>query len=391
MDIKLDINPATRAYLNALVNPFGATEPVQIPDRSIASTMCMRDHYQATTFTNNSTVACDGLLLWLWYGNSSCIGDYSADPAGIYGISVLPLSGGVPKLTAGGKYNNVFMDNYTTILGLSGSYSRDTALITGMRLVAGGLRVYSTTEVVTDSSAQRVIEFIGGRLSPAEIADMINDGTDVYSALRTSRASQVFTNQQGCTVRWNPLQSARMTEMYAPTELQNNTGKATIKWDQYHCPAIAINFKDTVASGGGEFPIVGHAIQWLECSLKHPTPLYSQPAPVDPGLDEIVQVLSACSDCFPQVAAGFSFKSFDSKLDQFLLDASKVVRDSTIFGGRRSAPNLAIKYGAKIAARQIRKQKKKRLKQRRKVKMVNLGGTRKLPTSTNDVPNIRKR
>jgi hypothetical protein len=370
---KADINRYTEDYMNAVVDPFGATEPARITDRSTDSTTSFRDHYQATGLINQSSNAINGVFLWVSYGNSLLQSDYSAEVNSVYGVSYMGLIAGVPDLGSGGVYHNLFGDNYPTIMGASTSYTRQNSLISGMRQVAAGLRAYSTTEVVTDSSAQRVIEFIGGQLTPNDIWNALDQTLDLLSTLRTSATSQVYTNQDGCTVRLDPLQSDRMTHLYQPSELSNNSGQATIKFDQYKMPCIAINFKDDIAPAAS-IPIVLHYIQWLECCLKHPTPIFASPSPVDPGLSELVQLMSACKGCYPLVAKGRSFRSFRARLPEFLREAAKI--------GATFMPAYAqpIKLGGHVvAALASNKASRKRQRRQRKRRNANvaLAGTRR--------------
>jgi hypothetical protein len=386
--IHYELNKHTQDYMNAVVDPFGATEPARITDRSTESTTSFRDHYQTSGLVNNSSNAVDGLFCFLSYGNHLLQSDYSADINAVYCLSYFGLINGVPDLGTGGVYHNIFGDNYATIMGSSSSFTRQNALISGMRQVAAGLRLFSTTEVITDASAQRVVEFIGGQMTPNDIWNALDQSLDLLSTLRTSRSSQVYTNQDGCTVRLNPLQSDRMTQLYAPSELGNNSGRATIKFDQYAMPCIAVQFKDSIAASG-QIPVVMHYVQWLECALKHPTPIYASPSPVDPGLDELVQLMSACTGCYPLVAKGRSFRSFKAKLPQFIREASEIA--ATRFPGYASSLRFGGKLGAALASNKASRKRKRKLKSRRRVgvrrRNVALPGTRPMGTKAKSVRN----
>jgi hypothetical protein len=385
-----EVNKATEDYMNAVVDPFGATAPARITDRSTEATTSFRDHYQTSGLVNNSSNSVDGLFVFLSYGNHLLQSDYSADVNSVYSLSYFGLINGVPDLGTGSVYHNIFGDNYQSIMGASSSYTRQNSLISGIRLVAGGVKVFSTTEVVTDASSQRVVEFIGGQMTPNDIWKGIDQSLDLLSTLRTSPVSQVYTNQDGVTVRWDPLQSERLIANYQPSELGNNSGKGTIKFDQFNVPCIAIQFKDSIAASG-QIPVVMHYIQWLECNLQRPTPIYSAPAPVDPGLDELVQLMSACKGCYPLVAKGRTFRSFRAKLPEFMREAAAI--GATKFPQFGRAITLAGNIGASLSSNKAsrkrqRKQRSRGRGKRRQTRNVALPGTRSMGRQLKPVRNF---
>jgi hypothetical protein len=353
--------------------------------------MSLRDYNNGSSLLNHAAVGINGVALWLEIGNTNLSQTYSTSNGLLYALSYVGLIDGVPQLDASSKYRSLVLDNYQTIMGSATSFDRDNSLITAIRLVAGALRTYSTVEVVTDSSAQRVVEFVGGQLTPTSLADAINDGSNLHSVLRTTEGSNVYTNQDGVSVRWNPLQSERLMELYSPTELINNGGNSTIRFEQYKMPIITVQFSQEVAAGAA-MPLITHSIYWFEATLKHPTPLYSNPSPVDPGFNQMVQLMSACSGCYPMVASGHTFKSFMFNLPRFIEESAQVLARSTLFGSPHSVGNQSILAVAKLSSKALKRRRKrnkrKRINRNNNISNnVQLGGTRKLPSAKRNVRN----
>jgi hypothetical protein len=289
------------------------------------------------------------------------------------------------------KYHQRVLDNYANLFGSSTGFDPDEALITGCRIVGAGLRVYSTTEVVTDTSGQYVTEFIGGQMSPTELGSLYDTGTAPGGALRTSRYSQVYANQDGITVRYDPFQSDMQRTLLGGLQLKSSDSRAWF-FDMIHLPAVVVHFSQAVATTAS-FPLIVHAVTWLECSLKHPTPLYAQPSPVDHNFDRIIATIVSSPEIYPFVAKGRSFQHVLRKLPQLLREADKLAAQASKLGSEYPAITSVIRAGGRALKRRRKRRKRVRRQSRRGGRggrnNAQLGGTRAPPRMPRTVKNSR--
>jgi hypothetical protein len=78
-------------YLNAVVNPFGADAPAQIPDMNTAATISVRDYLQGYQIGNYSSGDAFGVVIWLGYGGNVTQNTLGNVPAVAYSLNWAPL------------------------------------------------------------------------------------------------------------------------------------------------------------------------------------------------------------------------------------------------------------------------------------------------------------
>jgi hypothetical protein len=283
----LDINgipvqTETVNFINAVLDPFKATEAAKVPDFQKTSSCCMRDYIDAKTLSVDS--ANTGLfLMWAWGMNSMIMniiasGDF--DPDQYYYLIAIPFG------STGVLYYNeaviIGYINFSTIMGMSTSGVADfSGLCEALRLFAGGIKVLPAIETITSSDTIAVRNYWGGNVTPSDIFNIMDEATlentsktkktkekltsikenyvdakddsksdeiyvtkrmrmsgkslksifmrngvrevnsslDVHELIRNLANTQEFPNAEGCTVRYNPFQFEEQLEMIPIEEI----------------------------------------------------------------------------------------------------------------------------------------------------------------------------
>lgn len=301
-------NVNTNNFLNAVTNPFGATEGTQVPDRFSGNTVCLTDWAEQTptvggALLTDMTAICTMVLI----NYSQLKTTYASDSNRQYQVVTFPLTnaGSLISLTAGGKITSYGSANIGTITGTSLSYDLDDCLVDAYRIFSTGLRVWPLLEVVTDTSTFHIIRHFGGLITPNTVYRSIVDGTNFLDVAKNTVGFKEYAGYEGVTARYNPFVNSFALDMYSLDEHND----AAINWQSIPVPFTISIFSGAVQSTDSA-GILFNARYWLEGQLSLPTPIYASMSPIDLGYYNISQLMSRPSNTFPMVVAGHSFLAF---------------------------------------------------------------------------------
>jgi hypothetical protein len=353
----------TENYLNAVVNPFDADEPCQVPDLSTESSICLRDNGETSGLTYTDATEIYGICCFLFYGYSGFKNAYAGqDQNGqdavntVYGVGYffIDATGVVilPQAT-NTEYGVWTPNNYQTIMGSAANVNTNNSLVTSIRPMAAGLRMLPTIEQVTDSSKTYISYVIGGQISPAELSSAITNSYDVRTMLKNTPDSEIYGNNAGVCTRYDPFQNTdQLTYPTLPRLIDDSWGR-----DPIRMPCFVAQFSQGVSTTNPQVPVIVHQQWWFEGVLKSPTPIYSVRPPIDPAFDQVKAAVTQ-SNVYPLVTKGHSFDAFLDNVDLFLRHARRIQREgSKIY---RSSRNIARRFRTNPNKRKKRKKRKKR-------------------------------
>lgn len=361
-----NIRPATRDFINAVVNPFSADQPARVPDFESLQSVCFRDQAEIATpgagfDTPNPGQVISGVVFFTSYGwtqmkNTFC--DPTADES-VYHVGMIGFDavGGPLFVTATTFYESFLSQNYDTIFGNLGGGLPNSggALVQAHRVVANGLRILPAIEMVTDTTIPYVSYYTSGQNTATELQLWMNgSGVDIRTLVKNSPHAEVYGNSEGTSNRYDPAQKSGLFEVIQ----LNNWGNDAKRKDDIRMPTVAIQFSQAITIGD-PMPIICHIQWWLECELRQPTPIATSPSPVDAAFDSVMIMLSSSDDIYPVVTKGHSFKNFARGLPRFARLAGEIMTNSSLVGG------LAMAGGA-IGERIIQKRKRKKRRKRRR-------------------------
>jgi hypothetical protein len=374
---ELHLSPSIRNYISAVVSPFDATQPAQIPDLNSDNTLSIRDAIEGSTPTNETADSISGALFWISFGYSYNQATYGQSSALIYAFNWLALdSNGLPVLDASGEYFMGSFQNYATITGSTTTVLAKSALMQSLRVIACGLRILPTIEMVTDPSQVYCRYIIGTQLTPSDIASGIANTQNFFTLAKNAPSAKVYANNEGCCSRFDPFQADFVTEMRDLSQFYSNT----IRWDSIRLPSILVNFSAPIIALD-TLPIIFSSQLWLEGSLRQPTPIFSTSSPVDPAWSTIKPMFSLPCDIHPLVTSGHSFPMFMANAPAFINTVANGIRSSS----RIAASGLNLYRQIRRFPRRVKRQaRNNRLKRKRK----NRNKTRTLPR--NSLPGTRK-
>lgn len=334
----MQFSNSTRDFINIVTNPLDSNKPAQVPDLQQFNSLCLVDSAHITNPVNPTlSTAAGGIIAWVRCHYSTMDSANNPNPNRIYTLNYTSISSANVILSdAGGDTRSVVPVNMTTILGGT-QYTPNSALITSCRVMSMGLQLLSTVEVVTDTSQIYITQIVGGQMSMSELNSINNNNSDVLLALKNSSCSKIFSNSEGCSGRYDPFQNEEQLNVLDGS-LMYSTAKA---FDWYKMPVIIAKFSQTVASGS-QLPVILNARFWIEASLRQPTPIYSQPSPIDPNFSLVRSILSGCTEVFPLVAKGHSFTAFVSSNPRIISVISRVLQQSSVFLNRINKGRLPI-------------------------------------------------
>lgn len=297
----------TRNFLNAVVNPFGASDCARVPDRYSGNTVCLTDWIDYQPATGGDPATGSSYLVTMILPNySSLKAAYASSNALQYQVVTIPLTAaGVVNLTASNQITSNVFQNYSTITGSTTTYDDDECLVDFYRIYSMGLRQWPAVEMVTDTSVSHILRFYGGMISPAAVYRSILDGTNLLNIIKQSDGIKSFPGYQGCTVRWNPFDQDFVLEMMS---LVNHNQQAR-DFSGVPVPVICAAFSKTLINTD-TVPLYTQARVWLEGQLSLPTPIYSNASPIDYNYNTIAQYMSRPSNEYPFVTEGHSFAAF---------------------------------------------------------------------------------
>jgi len=203
--------------------------------------------------------------------------------------------------------------NYGTIMGNSTStadaYDSD-AMVTGLRTLGFGMRIWPTIERVTDSSTLAVAKYYGCSMTPFQL-NRCNFGSQhvsLYTAMKECPGFWEGNNSEGITIRFNPFQRTFLdfTKMFS---LQNLTDP-NITLDDAAFPLIVVQLTapinwTTTATACPFNIMIRHN---FEAVLNIPTPIVSSRPPLSLELRTFCDLMGYDSQKFPIVVSGHTFK-----------------------------------------------------------------------------------
>jgi hypothetical protein len=384
----LQLSPAMHDYIQAVVDPFGATQPAVIPDSMNDLSLCLRDNYEASTSINNFTADVHGVLIWIAYGYSTLQYDYASINGLVWTVNVLGLDeNNYPVLNASGKYISSSGLNYSVISGSVTSVDITTSLISRIRPISAGLRVLPVIEAVTDPSQNFMSYIIGGQLAPADMFTAIDNGAvNLETLVKNSKGAKIFANNRGCTVRADPFQAEFQMDMF----MLEQAYSSTIRWDAVRVPVILAKFNQPIATTEA-MPFIVNAQWWFECGLKQPTPIYSDDSPCDPCFEQIKSILSFPCEDHPYVVSGHSFKKFNPGSPAFLKTLAFALKMSSKIPGISFSGAEQLLLDTSRGLRYVAKRRKQSRRNRRRQKQTpGLSGTRRPPNVPKKVRNSKQ-
>jgi hypothetical protein len=244
-------------------------------------------------------------------------------------VAKFDAHGGILKNVAG-NFTDFELQNVEEIENLCSS----------VRLTAGAIRILPKVELVTDTTQTYISYAIGGMLTASEIYNAALNNINIEPMLRASPCAEIFGNQEGCSVRYDPFQTVSQLEM-VPNNWLDSDSKP---FDNIRMPCIYVVFSQDVPSGDA-YPFLLHGRMWFEGILQQPTPIYASESPVDLAFDEVRGIMSQCRSEFPIVVSGHSFIPFLMNLPAFVdLAAAAISSGSKLWqtlrgGSQRKTPS----------------------------------------------------
>lgn len=305
------ISNDTASFLNAVVNPFGASATARVTDTYSGNTICLTDWLDVQPVVEGEDDVPYQGICWIFLpGYSNLKAGYSDDSSVQYQVCAMPiLASGLIGLTAGGKLSSVNyyrFSNYGTITGNAGSYDADDCLVDAYRIFSAGLRAWPTTEVVTNTSTTHVTRYYGGLITPNSVYRSIIDGNNFINIVKQIDSIKMYPAYEGVTVRYNPFQDL----MLNMRSLANWNMQAH-DFSGIEVPIIMSLFSANVSglNGNSSMSYINARV-WLEGSLSLPTPIYSNASPMDLNFDLVRQVMSRPTEKHPFVTGGHTFEAF---------------------------------------------------------------------------------
>jgi len=303
----MNLTQNTNNFLNAVTNPFGASQGALVPDRYAGNSICLTDWVDADPLVGGATaLQYTGFVAILLPSYSQLKQEYASLPNVTYQVVTFPiLNTGHIGVDGTNKLQSYLPLNYETITGSDTSVDVDNCLVDGYRLFSIGLRMWPMVEVVTDTSVQHVTKFFGGTITPNTIYRSIVDGNDFRTVFKQADDLKQFAGYEGCTVRYNPFVTANQVTLLSLAEqnLQSHD------YSQIPIPFIYAEYSE-IAAYTDSAMVYMQARFWLEGQLSLPTPIYSNQSPIDLNFDRISQIMSRPTVKYPVVVAGHSFAAF---------------------------------------------------------------------------------
>jgi hypothetical protein len=330
----LQVSPETKAFLDCIVNPLDCQTPAQVPDIYTGSTVCMTDWTDTISPVNTSVlVPAGGLFMVQVSGSCDMRGIWPVAFGaerwyGVYGWYF--DSNGVAisdALFATQPVNENFIDGVDPTTATP--VNLDAAFMAAGRVFGMGFRVLPTVEMVTDTTVNYLQFIVGGQLTPGEIFDAYNDGSLIFDMVKNSRGSQMYANNQGVCVRYDPFQREDQLEMMGTDKIMTTDRPV----DGLHFPCVAIKFKDLIAPGSvASAPLTIADRYWIEAVPKQPTPIYAQRSPTDLLYPQLRMLMAGGCERHPLVTKGHSFASFVSAAPSFLRTVAGVLQGTSSIG-----------------------------------------------------------
>jgi len=364
----VNLSPTLHRWMNVVVNPFGSASGAQVPDKIVADTMVFKDYtnmgqydlygdtvdlggvadpYEAPTITGVCIFLVPGSIeANTYYNQNESNTDNSDTYYGYYhvGFSLINGNGLLSSVTPVSYcYNVVPTANEYILLNY---VSPETSLSESLRIVGCGFRVWPVIESITSSSTNAIAQIFAGRmLASSFFTEFCTSGTrqNIYNGVTANSSFKMYSNQQGVTCRFNPLQGNDLRAYNLKT--QNTWDNNDNMLDTFSIPMVIVKFTqpqtgtddgDGTVSAFTALPYYFQSVYWLEGVPEVPTPLMPSPSPIDFGFDTIVKSMLASGSVFPDITEGHSFKTLSKKLGKFAQSTSRFLNNASHFGKKVS-------------------------------------------------------
>lgn len=364
--VSVSLDADTQRWVNVMTNPFGANNGCQIPDSVVAETMVFKDY----TAMGQYDLA----------GSTTDLGgdpnDPTTTPATTSGICIFAIPGTAEKNI---YYNSTWsnIDNTTNnysyyhvgaaLINSSGQLSgvddnqyfynaygpvneptlfADTAedsLVTTLRIAGMGFRVWPVIGMITSSETLAIATIQAGGMSmDAFFTDFFTNGTrkSIYDGVNSSPNFKAYSNQQGVTCRFNPIQGNNFR--YYNMKTQETWANSDNYLDDMQIPIVVIKLTQPVEGTGTSVPLLEsvfsdlpfyfQAVYWLEGAPQVPTPLMPTKSPIDFGFETVAKSVQASGQLFPTITEGHSFLSISKKLGKFARHTSNFISKASVIG-----------------------------------------------------------
>jgi hypothetical protein len=301
----IKLSETTLNFIDAVINPFGAQNPAQVPDLCSFNSLCLTDRAESTSYVNATAGNISGVLCIARFGYSNEHNARGSIPGLIYSLMIYGINSSNNLVTnnAVTTVSEILPINYSKICGNLINFDNNVALVTKLRVFAMGLRVWPTIETITDSATNAIDTIYSAQLSMNEIDRAFGSTLDIYNVIKQANNVKSFTNNAGACSRYNPFQDEFQLR---PLPLAN-ANNSSVSFAGYYCPCIVVKFRNVVAAGS-TIPAKIYSNYWIEGEITEPTPIYSTRSPVDIFYKEISAILSR-EDATPLVCEGHTFKS----------------------------------------------------------------------------------
>jgi len=307
-----------KCFLDAVVNPFTADRPCQVPDGYTHRTIPLQDWNDYESMVTNSPqgTVVGGQLLMLCVGQNELTAQAFTN-VNTYTVLCIDIDNNGLLLfdNTGVGFPTLPTANYAAINGAAPGINVDTALVDSFRLFAAGLRVLPKIELITDSTTVAVSQYYAGLATPNSINKAYNHGENIFDVVRQSTFIQQFQNSTGASVRLDPFDFSRFLDMRTLANWSN-----IINFDTSFMlfPTIAILYTFPITNPtpyvGQSVPIRFQSQMWLEGQLVQPTPIFSTQSPMDMAYETIVKSIAYQPETYPIVTQGHSFTTIFNKV-----------------------------------------------------------------------------
>jgi hypothetical protein len=356
-----EISKCSEVFFDAVINPFGAELPAQVPDAYHHLTMCLIDwiDLMSVSLSIPSGGSPAGGVAFMFVAGGNDLTEVSTLAAQTYGIVVMPLNedGGIMTNSGGTQITMLVPTNYQVINGTGNGQSMVNALVDSFRIFSTGIRLWPTIEIITDSETRAVASYYAGLITPNTVRKAFNDESNFYDVMRQSYYVEMYQNSQGCTVRMDPFDEKRFLDMKT---LYNWSNMTSFDTSNIAFPIVAAQFTSADYEDGSVLPVRFMSQHWLEGQLVQPTPLLPTPSCNDLNFWTLAQTITDNPKDFPIVVEGHSFPSIVTKTKKFLPLIDKALKDSSLYRTVRPAILGVTESIGKIARRNRRRRRRQR-------------------------------
>lgn len=315
-DSQVIVPRTTANFLDSIVDPFNAEDPVQVPDGHNQKTLALQDWIDLEDYELDVPALANiaGVVFSWQIGMNELVG-LSVTPNAVYQVIVMPFTedGIVQTNLAATGLSSIIPDNYQTINGSSNSISTDAALVTSWRNFSTGIRLLPTIELITDSSTTAISSFYGGLIAPIALSKSVNDATNIMGIVRQAEHVQQYSNKFGVSARMDPFNDPGFLKLRTLGNWQSINHIDTGLW---LLPIVVCRFT-AVLGDTDTIPVKIQSQHWFDGPLVQPTPIFASLPPFDSNFQLLGRALEKDLVDYPVVTEGNSFGSFLNKAAKF--------------------------------------------------------------------------